>query len=504
MKFHKQYKYLMLLFVFSSSNILYSQINFPYTQSFLSNSAPSDTFWEKSGSADWTVNGLRLTNAGSQFGSGVLNGASYDFTNGFEISFEFTLFEGAPYDGVYGDGFTFFLFDGSKNLSLGAAGRGLGYTRGDSSSQGLDGAYLGIGFDVFGNFKGYITNRNGFANGVFSGANGQNHITIRGAHRSTTTVADQRTSGYPILFTTTTSGNNEGRKSAIKNFNGTDYTIYEGRGLGNNFTPFTLRSSNITQSTTSPDYRKATISLLPRSGGGYRITVKVQAGNEVRTIVENYQYRSGDISYKEGSIASNGEASGTDRTISGDVPSTFKMGFAGATGGASQTQYIRNVRITLPFMHEASEDSAKICKSVPASFVELFPFSNDKFYNGPLTGIPTHGNTTTHINYNRFQFSTASDTPLGGTGLGNKSHTQNGIGTWEYTASNGKVKFTPVYGFVGKAEIYYTAVGVNTNNGPFHQEIYRSEPAKITVEVLPCGGVVNPQIPSGGVSRSGK
>jgi len=46
------------------------------------------------------------------------------------------------------------------------------------------------------------------------------------------------------------------------------------------------------------------------------------------------------------------------------------------------------------------------------------------------------------------------------------------------------------------AEIFYSALGRSTNNGPFGDEKYRSLPVKASVTVLDCGAIINPHIKS--------
>jgi hypothetical protein len=61
-------------------------------------------------------------------------------------------FDQAQYGGTRADGISFFLSDGSRQLTTtGATGAGLGYSTW-AGQPGVAGGYLGVGLDVFGNF----------------------------------------------------------------------------------------------------------------------------------------------------------------------------------------------------------------------------------------------------------------------------------------------------------------------------------------------------------------
>ena len=125
---------------------------FPIIQDFRSATAPG---WLLSGSTVLTANTegagngwLRLTSAsGNQAGTAIYNTA-FPSTDGIVVRFTY-----ATYGGSGADGFSFFLLDGSTtNPQPGPAGGALGYSR-SGGSNGLANAYVGIGFDEFGNFS---------------------------------------------------------------------------------------------------------------------------------------------------------------------------------------------------------------------------------------------------------------------------------------------------------------------------------------------------------------
>ena len=74
--------------------------------------------------------------------------------NSVTIAFGANMFGGNKYNNTGADGFTFFLYDASKNFNVGAYGGSIGYAqRTDTSTNGLNGAYVGIAFDAYGNFS---------------------------------------------------------------------------------------------------------------------------------------------------------------------------------------------------------------------------------------------------------------------------------------------------------------------------------------------------------------
>ncbi len=150
---------LLMIYAFSVN----AATTFPITQTF-SGTQPAD--WELRSSAAWntTVSGdatLRLTSAGtSQSGLGFYNES---FPSNLGIVAEFRYYAGG---GTGADGLTFFLVDGDQvdenNIAAGAVGAALGYAQSSEPHDGIPHAYLGIGFDEFGNF---VTNSGGMDQG---------------------------------------------------------------------------------------------------------------------------------------------------------------------------------------------------------------------------------------------------------------------------------------------------------------------------------------------------
>ncbi|MGB3515876.1 MAG: DUF4347 domain-containing protein [Elainellaceae cyanobacterium] len=105
------------------------------------------------GPIDTVGNGaLRLTAAAQNQAAFVIYNNPISSSDGLDITFEFFMYGGNGADGI-----NFFLIDGDVTPdSAGAFGGSLGYAQRDSGGQqvdGIEGGYLGIGFDAFGNYS---------------------------------------------------------------------------------------------------------------------------------------------------------------------------------------------------------------------------------------------------------------------------------------------------------------------------------------------------------------
>lgn len=543
----KIFTYLALTSSIANPNVLNAQsdIRFPY-EIDLTQGQP-DGVVKTSGSgtnvAVFNTDGLLLTPPTEyQFGGVLFDAISFNSTNGLTIEFEYSIYEGTEYIETlsdpnsyrsFGDGLSLFLYDGNiAKPVLGARGRGLGYAynyaTNSNAKQGLSGAYLGVGIDVFGNFKGNSVTGNPqeYLNGIVKRSTGEgaingewsnygsSHVTLRGAYdRTIRNGTSDYYSGYPVLATQSTLG--------FRRPNGlsTSVNLYAGAALTNNNSatyatnsnyltnPFNLRGGVKNPPVTSTAYRKAFITILPAPAitSGFYITVKIQAGNATPvTVIDKFLYRE-SLVYRD-----NGRASGSQTyTLNSAIPNSFKIGFAASTGGASEAHLIKMVKVSLPYLPVTQVDNGSFCSNYTSSY-EIGPFDNDIFYNGLLSGLtePSPGNTNLiHIDYNTFRFEDSNGVVKGSTQSlpsYTATYTEPNVGTWIYSGLTGKVSFTPVNGYTGPAEIYYSAKGPLLSGMPYNQEYYRSPATKISLNVVRCGSVINPHIPSGGVSRSGR
>ena len=255
--------------------------NFPYTSSLRGTTIPAE--WGKPGAANYataSLDGLKLTSTTLRsYGGIILNDVDFNSTNGMIVSFEYSMYDGTALDGQHGDGLSFFLFDSSKNPALGAIGRGLGYSMADGFG-GVDGGYLGIGFDEFGNFKDN-TDRNGISPET---SKGPSHITLRGA------MGANRFSGYPVLATRRTNLAYDSNYQLSMHLDSNSGYFSQSRfGLSMGQT-FNIRPGYLSTTNGDSYYRKAKLTLLPRSGGGFRISLEVTHGQTTSVIFSEWAY----------------------------------------------------------------------------------------------------------------------------------------------------------------------------------------------------------------------
>jgi len=271
---------------------LLAQIGFPYCESFDSNTTKSTTIF---GAGAQLVSGaLRLTNNQVNQRGYVYIDIPFSSAYGIKTSFEYFSYGG---DGA--DGIAFFLFDADvPNFAIGGFGGSLGYSK-RNSEPGLAGAYLGVGFDEFGNFGNIAEGKSG----GFQGA-GESYIpdaiVIRGPGNGF--------SGYQFI---------KGRKTMASGPDGLAsdqfFPISSG-GIG------TQRVTDLNK----PGYRKANISLIPNpSGIGYLITLVMDY-----TVFENI-HRTITIFQ--------------DIPFPYEAPANLKLGFSASTGGFTNFHEIRNL-----------------------------------------------------------------------------------------------------------------------------------------------------------------
>ena len=118
---------------------------------------------------------LRLTNSGGNEATYARYNTSFNAANA-TIAVKFTF---ASYNGTGADGITFFLADASKTFGVGAYGGSLGYAQktaagGATDINGMNGGYIGVGIDEFGNYSNPTEGRVGGVGSV------PNAIAVRG------------------------------------------------------------------------------------------------------------------------------------------------------------------------------------------------------------------------------------------------------------------------------------------------------------------------------------
>jgi large repetitive protein len=129
------------------------------------------------GAADALGSGvLRLTNTtGSESSSLIYNG-SFPTSAGLDVTYDQYQYDGG------GDGMSFSLESAPPVPAAGGgAGGGLGYAANGTGLAGMPFAYLGIGFDVFGNFSNTLTDGMGCVDPTWAnGGRNPNQVVARG------------------------------------------------------------------------------------------------------------------------------------------------------------------------------------------------------------------------------------------------------------------------------------------------------------------------------------
>ena len=128
---------------------------------------------------------IRLTDAVPNQAQLRLFSTPVDATKGLSVTFDFFSYGGAggTSGGTGGDGFSFSLIDGVQDplkIKPGGFGGSLGYAQSNNidPKSGLTGGYLGIGFDEFGNFSSATEGR---AGGKIGGAKVPDSVAVRGS-----------------------------------------------------------------------------------------------------------------------------------------------------------------------------------------------------------------------------------------------------------------------------------------------------------------------------------
>ncbi len=376
-----------------------AQVAFPINETFTGTSSSNFTFGAGGTSKPASLTGtattpgyLRLTdNTTNQAGFAILN-KSFASPNGFSISFEFFSYGGTG--GTTGaDGISVFLVDANGTdptiagqFNVGAFGGSLGYAQKTAASgavttdvPGVSKGYLGIGLDEFGNFSNPTEGRIGGPGQV------PQAVALRGPGTGTT--------GYNYLT---------------------------GGAVG---FPLSFPTSTTEAQSTSANYRKAYIFVIPVAGGGYNVTVRIQNGpTNVVTTTYNYPIST--------------------------PPSNLRIGFAGSTGTYTNYHEIRNLNIV---QNPVAADDATSTRYYATAKLDVL--ANDTGVGAALNRATVDLDPTT-------------------VGIDN-SLTVPGKGTFTVD-NNGIVTFTPSGTFAGIVSIPYT---VNDLLGSV------SNPATITVTV---------------------
>ncbi|WP_036960207.1 SpaA isopeptide-forming pilin-related protein [Pseudoclavibacter soli] len=246
-----------------------------------------------SGSTGLPAGYLKLTDDSTDKVGAALYDRALPSKNGLVL--EFTQYQfGNSTDGDAADGIGFFLTDGAYSLtSAGSKGGALGYAN-KSSDDGLAHAYLGVGFDEFGNFADTSTD---ITPQCYSGTPTpkKNAVTLRGPGNGQT--------GYCVVGATKKVTDLNASYSLRAQRTGTSYT-----------------NANM-QSVLQASARKTRVTVYPLKDGETNPTVTVE------------------MDFGDGYVTVLSE------TMTAAAPDLIKFGFLGSTGGSRDTHLISSVRV---------------------------------------------------------------------------------------------------------------------------------------------------------------
>lgn len=241
---------------------------------------------------------LQLTDAGKYHAGGVVYNKALRNEGGIEVTFA-----QYQYGGTGADGISFFIVDGEADLQdVGAYGGSLGYAQiqsGQGDLPGVEGGYVGLGLDAWGNFS---ADTEGRGTGCPEDSRAPEHLRITG-NRAPDNVAvrgpGEGMQGYCLLATTATD-------EQIGTDGNADL-------FGTNF-PESLEMGTLAEA---------------------KRLVKLKITHDATpTVTVDIDFLSGDGWHRV-----------LETHVPHEAPDTFKFGFASSTGGATDVHLIRHLRV---------------------------------------------------------------------------------------------------------------------------------------------------------------
>jgi gliding motility-associated-like protein len=319
----------VLLFWAVGSANTFSQVGFPYCETFQTPGTQAKTIF--GGDARLTEGVLRLTSNQNDQRGYVYIDVPFPSTYGLKVEFEYFSYGGTS--AIPGDGISMFLFDGdAPTFSPGGFGGALGYGP-RNNEPGLANAYLGIGFDEFGNFGTTHGNMSGSFSSLDQNGRAPNAIVLRGPGNGFT--------GYQFVV---------GRKTMEV---GTDK---DGLNPGNQF-PISSGGSGTTRVTDpmKPGYRRVNLELQPNPDGiGFFLTLTMTV-----TVQDNLPR----------------QITIFDRPYFFSAPKNLKIGFASSTGGSNNFHEIRNLVVEV-----SADDKLKNPEGIDFTEIATCAGQENQFY----------------------------------------------------------------------------------------------------------------------------
>ncbi|WP_243731251.1 hypothetical protein [Myroides sp. LoEW2-1] len=383
---------------------------------------------------------------------------------------------------------------------MGYLGSALGYSFNGSTASGstaiktgLNGAYLGIGFDLDGNNK----ERRGFEMGSYETREGltaqryvdagfdindvkydygrnvfgsyyKNHITLRGAGQGNSYK------GNPLLLTKYFGGQNAANEVAMAtlDYNTGDYNFsgsYEGDD-------FNIADGGFDY---SPKFQKIEVEVRPDGEDGIYVTIK---GNG-NVLIDNFYYKHSFKTYGDGKVVNN-EYEDYQYNYNSSIPDRVNIGFAATTmNNHTQKTIIRNVKVSPIDDKEDGDEEFTLQESNEEMCV-----SDSENSDGARIEFELADSKDYDLENDTFEFTDES-----GNYLGDSSYHQSDVGKWEYNSYYNEVTLTISNKYFKpgeEAKVYYTVEGDNKSNG----KRGKSRPTAITVSGIACGAIANPHI----------
>nr|WP_225869983.1 PilC/PilY family type IV pilus protein [Glaciimonas sp. PCH181] len=285
---------------------------------------------------------LRLTNGDTTSGGSngnnntgsVISTTPFPTNQGVQITFSAVTYGGNGYSNGSqnsgADGLAFFLMDGSKTPVPGAYGGSLGYScsQGKSPADGVNGGYLAVGMDEFGNFSNKSDST--------SDGNGPNpgSIVVRGSGSITGAAL---TAAYPKYYPTTLSSSGN-LVAAVQSTCKTGFVQDWSSGSNNGSTSIKIADYNlltapipvVTSTNTIPLFNQEAIKAPVRG-----------AANTFTYALSITQDGLLSLSYSvNGGNANNPIVKQSITAGNGPLPTNFLFGFTAGTGGGSNVHEI--------------------------------------------------------------------------------------------------------------------------------------------------------------------
>ena len=141
--------------------------------------------------------------------------------------------------------------------------------------------------------------------------------------------------------------------------------------------------------------------------GGFLITVKIQHGTQITTVIDNYHYKT-SLYYYENALVPSGDYYGSTNfspgtpigyTLNAAIPQFLRFGFAASTGAYTDNHYIRMIRVTLPGSAIANNDASQTYSGVSTTIEAL---KNDLGFSGRIVQGQVGSNT--YLDKGTFKF----------------------------------------------------------------------------------------------------